>query len=57
MLVFVIGSALFSGFLGWQTFVEYQTNRPSDIRGWSEFGVVVAAQVCVWAVTIKAAVS
>ena len=57
MLAFVIGSALFGAFLGWNTFVEYQTSRPSDVRSWAEFAVIVAAQVCLWVVTVKAAVS
>lgn len=57
MLVFVMGSGLFCGFLGWQTFVEYKINRPAGWRQWLGFGVSVAAQVCIWAVTIKAAVS
>lgn len=57
MLVFVLGSLAFSAFLGWQTFVEWSTNRPDGWRSWLDFSLIIAAQVCVLAVIVKAAFS
>lgn len=57
MLVFIIGATIFNVLLGWLTVKEYKGTPPSGWKAWVEFGAVVSAQICVWAVIVKAAVS
>lgn len=54
MLFFALGSAAFGLFLGWLTFQDFRAHKPDGVRGWFEAALIVAAQVCLWAVTIRA---
>lgn len=57
MLFFIIGAAAAVTFIGWLTFTEFKKERPSDWKGWLGVATLAVAQICVWAVIIKAAVS
>lgn len=50
MLVFELGLGLFGIFLAALTYHDFRTTKPSGWKEWGEFGVIVAAQVCLWVV-------
>lgn len=50
MLVFELGLGLFGIFLAALTYHDFRANKPAGWREWGEFGVIVAAQVCLWVV-------
>lgn len=57
MIIFELGLGLFGVFLACLTYSEFRQSKPATVIAWGEFGLIIAAQVCVWAVLLKSALS